>query len=508
MTFGENSALKTIGYYAFRNCTSLTSITIPASVTSIDIYAFQYCTSLTSITIPDSVTSIGSYAFRNCTNLDSVTFGENSTLETIGEYAFYNCTSLTSITIPNSVTSIGNYAFSGCTNLDSVTFGENSTLETIGSSAFSDCTSLVSVTFGENSALETIGYNAFYRCTSLESVTFGENSALETIGEYAFSACTSLTSITIPNSVTSIGEYAFKDCTSLKYNEYNNAYYLGNETNSYLVLIKAKSTDITSCNIHKDTKVIAGSAFIQCKSLNAVYIEDISAWCNISFANYYANPLSYAGNLYLNDELVTELVIPDSVTSIGEYAFSGCTSLESITLPFVGATPGATGIGSRFGYIFGYNKYSSWPSSGYYFYENGYYYTYNIPSTLKTVIITGGDAIADFAFSYCTSLTSITIPDSVTSIGEQAFQNCTSLTSITIPDSVTSIGKYAFKYCTSLTSITIPDSVTSIGYGAFYDCRSLSLVYYTGTKTQWAKISIGSYNTQLTGATIHYNYKG
>ena len=112
------------------------------------------------------------------------------------------------------------------------------------------------------------------------------------------------------------------------------------------------------------------------------------------------------------------------------------------------------------------------------------------------------------AFAYCDSLTSVTIPDSVTTIGEWAFADCDSLTSVTIPDSVTSIGYSAFEYCTSLTSVTIPDSVTSIGYSAFRFCYSLTDVYYSGTKEQWKKISIDGYNECLTNATIHYNSSG
>ena len=243
------------------------------------------------------------------------------------------------------------------------------------------------------------------------------------------------------------------------------------------------------------------------------------------------------------------VVIPDSVTIIEGAAFYGCTSLTSITLPFVGETKKGTS-NTHFGYIFGASSY----------YDGNY-----VPSSLKEVIITGSTTIGDCAFNGCSSLTNIVIPDSVTvigtgafygctgltsiiidetnpnyqsidvnlyskdgktliqyaigktdtsfeipnnvtTIGEYAFSGCDSLTSIVIPDSVTTIGEKAFYNCNRLRSIVIPDSVTSIGYSAFYDCDSLTDVYYTGTKEQWGRISIGGYNTKLTNATRHYNY--
>ena len=155
---------------------------------------------------------------------------------------------------------------------------------------------------------------------------------------------------------------------------------------------------------------------------------------------------------------LTSITIPDSVTSIGDYAFAGCESLTSITLPFVGATKDGSEY-THFGYIFG----SSWSAS-------------YVPSSLKSVVITGGTSIWQCAFKDCTGLASVTIGDGVTSIGSGVFGNCTALTSVTIPDSVTSIDDYAFVGCTGLTSITIPDGMTSIGYGAFAGCTGLTSI--------------------------------
>ena len=378
---GSTYSVTSIGDYAFFYlycaCTSLTSVTIPNSVTTIGEGAFVYCTSLTSITIPNSVTSIGSNAFDECFSLTSITIPNSVT--TIGGGAFSYCTSLTSVTIPNSVTSIGVGTFRECTSLTSVTIPNSVT--SIGGSAFSNCSSLTSITIPNS--VTTIGGDAFQNDTNIVTVVVmpdnpvydsrnGCNAIIETasntlifgckatiipnsvtsIGNGAFWGCSSLTSITIPNSVTSIGDDAFNWCTSL-----------------------------TSITIPNSVTSIGDGAFIWCTSL-------------------------------------TNVTIPNSVTSIGDYTFYGCTSLTNATIP-------------------------------------------------DSVIYIG-----NYAFYGCTSLTNVTIPDSVIYIGNYAFYECSSLTSvIIIPNTVTSIGNYAFYGCTSLTNVTIPNSVTSIGDYTFANCH-------------------------------------
>ena len=441
------NSVTTIGSRAFYGCSGLTGVTIPDSVTSIGSCAFynnslmsvtigngvksigwcafSNCSSLTSITIPDSVTTIESSAFYNCTNLtsvtigDSVTIGENAT--TIESSAFYNCTNLTSITIGNGVTSIGDYAFMNCSSLTSVEIPNSVT--SIGKQAFYNCGSLTSATIGD-------------------SVTIGENAT--TIGSYAFSNCSRLTSIAIGNGVTTIGSYAFSKCSRL-----------------------------TSITIGNGVTTIGSCAFSDCSSLTSVYISNIESWCAIGFVDSDSNPFNYAYNLYLNGELITDLVIPNSVTTIGSRAFYGCSGLTSVMIP---------------------NSVKSIGDDA--FYKCSSLTSVTIPNSVKSI---GSDA-----FSKCSRLTSVAIGNGVTTIKSYAFSNCSILKSITIGNGVASIGWHAFSNCGNLTSITIGESVTSIEDYAFSKCSRLTSVYYKGGEESWTNISIGSSNAYLTSATRYY----
>ena len=381
---------------------------------------------------------------------------------------------------------------------------------------FKGAANIISKLIYNGRTLDVVGIasNAFEKCGVLTSVTIPNS--VTSIGNQAFVSCTSLTSVTIPNSVTSIGSSAFMGCSGL-----------------------------TSITIPNSVTSIGNSAFSGCTGLTAVHINDIAAWCKINFYDSSSNPLYYAKHLYLNGEELKDLTIPNSVTSIGYYAFVGCTSLTSITIPnsvtSIGyyAFYGCSGLTSVTipNSVTSIGNSAFWNCTGLtsvtldnnaivsaerldtsmksifgnqvrtYVLGNsvtriGKYAFYGCSGLTSVTIPNSVTSIGDYAFDGCTSLTAVTIPNSVTSIGSVAFQSCKSLTSITIGNSVTSIGGYAFNGCTSLTSITIGSGVTSIGSSAFYDCQSLTDVYCYAENVP-STYSYAFENSSISSATLH-----
>jgi hypothetical protein len=427
--------IKQIAGGAFAGCSSLTSITIPNSVTSIGGSAFAYCSSLISATIGNSVTSIGYGAFSNCSFLTAVTIGNGIT--SIENEAFLNCKSLTSIKI-EAITppTLGRYVHDGGrlpiiyipdNTLSTYqqawgneyTYINNETTLTIhvetpgtlkdlivdagtrpmlvpkliltGSLNADDftcmrgtMTSLVDVDLSGITNTSGVDFN---NKENLVRVILPIN--LTSIEDFAFAYCSSLTSITIPNRVTSIGERAFAGCTSLISIVVNN----GNTT--------------YDCREN-------------CNAIIETSTNTLIAGCR-------------------------NTIIPNSVTSIGDYAFYYDSSLNSITIP-----NSVTSIG-----------------------DSAFYRCFSLTAVTIGNSVT---SIGNGAFEYCSSLTSVTIPNNVTSIGDDAFSCCSNLDSVIIGNGVTSIGENAFSHCESLDLVTIPNSVKSIGDYAFYYCESLDLV--------------------------------
>ncbi|MCQ2375763.1 MAG: leucine-rich repeat protein [Salinivirgaceae bacterium] len=336
----------------------------------------------------------------------------------IKEHAFFGCSSLTSITIPNTITSIDNYAFNGCTSLKEVTFEDGSETLTLGYGNDYD--------YYSSGATYHWHRGLFYDCP-LEKIYLGRTilypeSDLEMYGYSPFYGKESLYEITISGSVTSIGSYAFKGCSGL-------------------------------------TKVNA---------------ESIEGWLGISFSNYDSNPLYYAQHLYVDEKEVTELIVPEAITQINNYAFYNCSGLTLVTIG-----NSVTSIGS--------SAFSGCNNIGVLTYNTNAIGT-NFSHKEKLATVNIGNEVTSIcasAFYDCSGITSVTIPNSVTSIGSSVFNGCSGLTSITIPNSVTSIDNYVFNGCTSLKELIFEDGseTLTLGYsdyvpygyghngkGLFYDC--------------------------------------
>ena len=415
-----------IGYGAFQCCESLTSIKIPDDVISIDDSAFEYCSSLTSIEIPRGVSRIGDYMFANCFDLINITIGNS--VESVGECAFFCCTSLTSITIPKGVKIIDNDVFFSCDNL----------------------TIYCEVSSKPN------GWDEYWNPDN-RPVVWGDAEppmveqrleyALKDDGTYEVVGIGTYTDpdVIIPDEVdgirvTSIGFGAFIDCALME-----------------SVAITSNITSIDAC------------AFQDCNNLIAVYITNLTAWINIDFDDASSQPLDHAHNLYLNGELITELIIPNDVTTIGNYTFYECSSLTNITI-----SNSVTTIG-----------------------KSAFECCYGLTGELK--IPDNVTSIDDWAFSNCTGIEDITIGNCVTNIGIGVFEGCTGITNIAIPDNITSIGEQMFYKCSGLTSVTFGENsqLTNINKNAF-GCSGLeSIVIPSGVKNIDAQafIECGSLTT-------------
>ena len=489
-----------IGAKAFYGCAGLTSVTIPAYVTSINYDSFVGCESMTSVTINSGaiaagpyssscsldnllgsqvtnivigpVTSIGAFAFYHCSNLATVTLP--STIYSIGNCAFLQCGSLyrvyisnlaawcnidfasessnplhaahhlylnnseiTALNIPNSITTIKDYAFIGDSGLTSVTIPNSVT--SIGENAFRGCSGLTSVFIP--SGVTSISNGVFRECSGLTSVDLPNY--ISSIGNYAFYLCSSLNNLYIPTSVTSIGTYAFHGCSSL-----------------------------ASVTIPSSVNTIGQHAFDACPQMTSVTINS-NAIVSVSY--------SYNNNFrHIFGDYARSFTFGSGVTSIGAYAFWGCNHMTSVTLP-----GSLTSIGySAFEHCLGLNRVQISDLNAWYAidfanaYANPLYYAnhfyVNTNEVVNLTVTSNISEIKDYAFVGYKGLHSVSIGYYVTSIGNSAFENCSGLTSVTIGNSVNTIGDDAFKDCTNLTSVTLNNSaIASADYTSSNNLKTI-----------------------------------
>lgn len=470
--------VKTIGERAFYNCSFLESVTLPDGLESLGQRAFQSCRSLTSITLPEKITKVEDYTFSYCRSLKEVNF--KGYVTEIGNYAFSDCDGIEVVNIPDSVTSIGNYAFSSCISMTSLHVSSQVTY--IGQNAFYRCSAIESIDL-EN-CRDLVGFDTacFAESPALKSVKLP--SGLLAIGDEAFRACSSLDTVSVGDDLQYVGAYAFEN-TKL-FEDATNYVTIGNW------IVGSKIAGDVNIQIQSGYIGIGTGAFMDSKC-TGVTIPD-----TVKYVNGYAfagcvnmlNAVIGSGVVELGEQAFRNCVVLEKVTfggekstqtpvleTIGDYAFFNCTRLENIDLPDT-----VTSIGT---YAFTNTRlFMSTPGV---VYVDGW--VVGVNGTVPNVTIQEGTkGIARYSFYKQQSLTSIVIPDSVQYVEYAAFYQCDALTSVTLPKGLTSIADYLFYRCSMLSTVMIPETVTSIGRSAFYQCEMLNTIEIPSAVT-----SIGDY---------------
>lgn len=431
----------------FSKCKGLKAITLPGNLKSVGESAFQECSSLETINLPSGITSIGNYAFLECKKLKSVTLP--SGLISIGDRAFNSCISLTSLDLPSSLTTVGELALAGCSQLTSLTLHSGLTNikgnNLLGGYTFYN--NLKDVRYIIDSDLETylqsnhpiindIRCGIKYYLNDQEITTLEIPSGITSIGDGVFLSSNNLTNLTLSSKITSAGKYAFNNCSNLK----DIRYYIYDDLATYIqkghpafyvncgIKYYWNNQEITTLEIPTSVTSIGNHAFYCCNGLTSI--------------DFPSNLSSIGDWAFSNCSGLTSVDLPSSITKMGAYVFNNCENLSNVNLPS-GITTISTG---DFSYC----------------------------SNLKYIELpTGITSIGEDAFSFCSNLQDINLPSGITTIGSGAFWFCSNLKNVILPSALASIGDYAFENCSNLANVTLSSNITSIGYSAFSDCKSL-----------------------------------
>ncbi|MBR6916705.1 MAG: leucine-rich repeat protein [Clostridia bacterium] len=514
-----------IGDGAFNLFSNLKSVSFSedSHLQYIDNGAFSHCASLEAINIPSGVVSIGEYAFGQCEKMTSVSFAADSELRSIGEGAFCRCETLSSVSIPAGVEDIGQYAFCGCSSLETLTFVQNGELVGIGDGAFEDCSALKRVDIPDN--LRYPGNGIFKGCTSLECLNIPNSSSLPAITEEMFSGCENLTEIYISSSVGNIYKNAFFGCPADP-----EIYYRGSEAGWNHTFI------ITEGNYSLFTENIT---FGQ----RSIYLE----------LSTIIDPVNtYVPNGGTPNETVSVTVVPEQGYVVENVYFVYTENGEGVMVD-------TDRDGSVYSFVMPDADITLYIVGGRYILSDYSNITWELDGTALTLSGSGDMPVPDFASGetypwkeYDEEISTLTVGDGITSIGESAFEDCISLNTVAMASSVTSIGREAFKGCAILTSVDLSSGLTCIGERAFSDCVcllsdvvfsegltviedeafrgssiwSLSLplsierigdgafdmcdllsaayVSYAGTREQWEGVAVGSRNDVLDEDMMHF----
>ncbi|MBQ9531691.1 MAG: leucine-rich repeat protein [Eubacterium sp.] len=480
-----------------------------------------------NVIIDEGVTSIGRAAFLNCRNITSVTIP--STLIKICEGAFSNCSGLTNVKLPDNLNTIGGWAFSNCSALSSINIPDE---------------------------VSEIPYRAFINCESLKSITLSNN--VTRIGDEAFSGCTNLVNIDMPEQLTELGTYVFSNCTSLK------ELAIPEGITSFNGDLIDNCISLENLYLPATLESITGD-FRSCSSISGVYINDIKQWCSCKFTSYTSsidnfqtihssNPLSYAHHLYINNQLVKDLVVPGECESVSSCAFIGCTDFESVTFNEgveridSGAFKNCTNLQKLYIpksmkeiwdefvncsalngiYIKDLEQWCKCYFPIYYSSQDNFqtphlrnpllsaHHLYLNNKLVKEIELSV-EKITDSAFAGCTDLESVTINSY--NIGGYAFYDCTNLKTVSISETPSKVWVYenAFNNCVKLKNVMLPNYV-EVCESAFKNCYSISDVFYNGSENGWEngcywkdgndvqRVTINEYNECLINANIHFKF--